>query len=184
MGAWQAQRLTGRRAGGRTRTRSGRRGQQAAGEAGGAKLGDERDCVVASDTAHRHALTWVNRLLGDHFVSPDMIPPLPPTCAGDAVTARRGTAIEIADHMSTANSDGAAGWRGGLGGGSAPPCRRHTRVTRQPRSGDGICDCRTRRVPRSARRQQAVDARRYRIRGARLRAVCQLAAPHEIADRH
>jgi 4-methylaminobutanoate oxidase (formaldehyde-forming) len=31
-----------------------------------AKLDDERFWVVASDTAHRHALTWLRRHLGDH----------------------------------------------------------------------------------------------------------------------
>jgi 4-methylaminobutanoate oxidase (formaldehyde-forming) len=31
-----------------------------------AKLDDERFWVVASDTAHRHALTWMKRQLGDH----------------------------------------------------------------------------------------------------------------------
>ncbi|HEU4730745.1 MAG TPA: glycine cleavage T C-terminal barrel domain-containing protein, partial [Kofleriaceae bacterium] len=32
-----------------------------------AKLEDERFWVVASDTAHRHALTWMRRQLGDHY---------------------------------------------------------------------------------------------------------------------
>jgi 4-methylaminobutanoate oxidase (formaldehyde-forming) len=31
-----------------------------------AKLGDERYWVVASDTAHRHVLTWMKRRFGDH----------------------------------------------------------------------------------------------------------------------